>query len=322
MKKFSCAIGTIAAFIIIVSFMTISASAASSPKLNKTKTDLSIGYYTTLKVTGSDGDVEWSSGDSKIAAIKSTDGSTAKISGKKTGTAYIYAKTEGQTLKCKVTVRRSFISASKDTIELDRGQSETIFITVRGDKSILLDNSDSSIVSTSWWGWNGSSTALTIDAKYPGTAELEIYTDGYKNSTKKTITVQVIEPDEEYCAGMADQVIDLVNKEREAAGLDPLEKDDKLTEAALLRAQEIIEKFSHTRPNGKKHSTVLKDVGLSSSYAGENIARGQRDAEEVMTVWMDSEGHKENILDEKYTRTGVYCVVVRATRYWVQVFAK
>ena len=321
-KFFKIIFRSVTAFIIIVSFTMMPASAESSPKLNKTSTELSIGYYTTLKVTGCRGDVEWSSKNSEVAAVKSTEGNTAKISGKKTGNTYIYAKTDGKTLKCKVTVRQSFISVTKDTIELDKGQSETIFVTVRGNREIVLDNSDSDIAEVSWWGWKGKSTALTIDAKSEGTAELEIYTDGYKSSTKKTITVQVIEPDAGYCRQMSDQVIELVNKEREAAGLSPLKKDDKLTAAAELRAHEIIENFSHTRPDGTKHFTVLKEVGLSSSYAGENIARGQRDAEAVMTAWMDSEGHKENILDEKYTRTGVFCVVVRATRYWVQVFAK
>ena len=319
MKKFFC---IILVLMLSVSFLTVSASADSSPKLNKTNTTVSAGYYITLKVTGAGGDVEWSSEDSKIAAVMSADGDTAKIRGKKTGTTYIYAETEGKTLKCKVTVRQSFITASKDTIELDKGQSETIFVTVRGNKSIILDCSDDDIVSASWWGWNGNTTGLTINAKNTGTAELEIYTDGYKSSTKKVITVNVIEPDAEYCEKMSDQVFELVNKEREAAGLDPLEKDDKLTEAAELRAREIIESFSHTRPDGTKHATILKEVGLSSSYAGENIARGQRDADAVMTAWLGSEEHKENILDEKYTHTGVYCVVVRATRYWVQVFAK
>lgn len=318
MKKVFC---IILAFMLSVSLMLIPSSAASSPELDKTSMTLSAGYYKILKVTGCSGDVEWSSKNSEIAAIKSTDGNTAKISGKKTGTTYIYAKTEGKTLKCKVTVRQSFISVTKDTIELDRGQSETIFVTVRGDRSIVLDNSDSSIAETSWWGWKDGSTALTIDAKSAGTTELEIYTDGYKSSTKKVITVQVIEPDEEYCAEMSDQVIEIVNKERKAAGLSPLTKDDKLTAAAEIRAWEIIENFSHTRPDGTKHATVLKEVDLSSSYAGENIARGQRDAVTVMDAWMDSEGHRENILDEKYTRIGVCCVVVRATRYWVQVFS-
>ena len=223
MKKVFC---IILVLIMSVSLMLVPSSAASSPRLNKTSTELPIGYYTTLKVTGTDGDVEWSSKNSKIAAIKSAEGNTAKISGKKTGTTYIYAKTEDKTLKCKVTVRRSFISVTKDTIELDRGQSETIFVTVRGDRSIVLDSSDSSIASTSWWGWKDGSTALTIGAESAGTTELEIYTDGYKSSTKKVITVQVIEPDEEYCARMSDQVIGLVNKEREAAGLSPLKKDD------------------------------------------------------------------------------------------------
>ena len=121
---------------------------------------------------------------------------------------------------------------------------------------------------------------------------------------------------------MSDEVIELVNKEREAAGLSPLKKDSKLTAAAELRAREIIESFSHTRPDGTRFPAAVKEFDPSASYIGENIAKGQRDAEDVMTAWMDSEGHRENILDGKYKRIGVACVVVRATRYWVQVFSK
>ena len=122
--------------IMSLSFMTVSVSAASSPKLNKSSVSLPIGNVTTLKVTGSTGSVKWSSKDSSIAAVKSSSGNTAQISGKKTGTTYIYAKTGGKTLKCKVTVKKSFITSSKSKLEISKGSSKAVTITVKGSKDI------------------------------------------------------------------------------------------------------------------------------------------------------------------------------------------
>jgi len=103
-------------------------------------------------------------------------------------------------------------------------------------------------------------------------------------------------------------VIQLVNKEREAAGQEPLEVDEDLMELAQIRAKELPKKFSHTRPDG----TEVVDLGY-----GENIARGQSSAFEVMKDWMKSEGHRYNILWDQYHSIGV----ARSGSYWVQVFS-
>ena len=106
----------------------------------------------------------------------------------------------------------------------------------------------------------------------------------------------------------ASEVIRLVNEKRTEQGLEPLEVDEDLMELAQVRAKELPKKFSHTRPDG----TEVVDLGY-----GENIARGQSSASEVMKDWMNSEGHRYNILWEKYHSIGV----ARSGSYWVQVFS-
>ena len=114
----------------------------------------------------------------------------------------------------------------------------------------------------------------------------------------------------------AQSVVRQVNQERAKQGLSALRVDPKLTAAAQIRAREIVEKFSHTRPDGTKWSTV------SSVAYGENIAKGQRTADKVMAAWMTSSGHRANILRANYGSIGVACVKSGNVYYWVQLFGK
>ena len=119
---------------------------------------------------------------------------------------------------------------------------------------------------------------------------------------------------------MADRVIELVNQERTSRGLQPLVKDDRLMVAAAARAKEISQRYSHTRPNGSECFTILWHLGIDYAYAGENIAMGQRTPEIVMNDWMNSSGHRANILNENYDCIGVGYTMVDGHPYWVQLF--
>lgn len=119
----------------------------------------------------------------------------------------------------------------------------------------------------------------------------------------------------------AKKVADLVNQERAKAGLAPLEVKVNLQTAAQVRAKEIEKSFSHTRPNGSSFSTVLAENGVDYRGSGENIAWGQRSPEEVMKGWMNSEGHRANILNKNFKYIGVgYHVNSNGTGYWTQLF--
>jgi len=117
------------------------------------------------------------------------------------------------------------------------------------------------------------------------------------------------------------ELLDLINKERKAAGLKQVALNSDLNRVAELRAAEIVESWSHTRPNGEEWKTAFADAGVSSSYRGENLAKGQYSAEMVVEDWMSSSGHKANILNKKFTKMGVASVVIDGVTYWVQVFA-
>lgn len=117
------------------------------------------------------------------------------------------------------------------------------------------------------------------------------------------------------------EVVRLVNIERAKAGLAELSFDQTVAAAAEVRAKEIEISFSHTRPNGTSFSTAITEQGASFRGAGENIAWGQRSPQEVVTGWMNSEGHRANILNKNYTTIGVgYYQNANGTNYWTQLF--
>ena len=118
----------------------------------------------------------------------------------------------------------------------------------------------------------------------------------------------------------ASQVAALVNAERAKYGLSALTMDTKVQQAALVRAKETAQSFSHTRPNGSSFSTALTEAGVSYRTAGENIAYGQTTPQQVMNAWMNSSGHRANILNANYTTIGVGYTVINGTAYWAQLF--
>lgn len=120
----------------------------------------------------------------------------------------------------------------------------------------------------------------------------------------------------------AQDVLDLVNEERAKEGLSPLVLDQKLCEAAAIRANEIVEKFEHTRPDGTSCFTVLQQNGINYRACGENIAAGQSTPAAVMDSWMHSEGHRANIMSSDFGKLGVGFVQAPGgyQYYWVQLF--
>nr|WP_302650475.1 CAP domain-containing protein [uncultured Agathobaculum sp.] len=118
----------------------------------------------------------------------------------------------------------------------------------------------------------------------------------------------------------ASQVAALVNAVRAQHGLAALTVDTKVQRAAQVRAAETAQSFSHTRPNGSSFSTALTEAGVTYRTAGENIAYGQSTPQAVVDAWMNSSGHRANILSSSYTTIGVGYTVVNGTAYWAQLF--
>ena len=134
----------------------------------------------------------------------------------------------------------------------------------------------------------------------------------------------VTEPDTgDTAKAYAEEVLRLVNIEREKVGEAPLKLNDALCEAAAVRAREIAEKFSHDRPDGRSCFTVLDDNGIRYHYVGENIAAGKSTPAGTMDQWVNSAGHYANIIKSEFTELGVGYVYVRGSEYkyyWVQLF--
>lgn len=179
---------------------------------------------------------------------------------------------------------------------------ETYQLTVKGTtKKIKWSSSNSAIVKVNQKG--------KITAKKSGTATITAKIGSKK--LKCTVNVKSVSE--------TDIVITIVNSERKKKGLAPLSKNTLLTEAANIRAKEIASYFSHTRPNGSMCFTAI-----SSSYryrtVGENIAYGYVNPTDVMNGWMNSPGHRSNILHANFEEIGVGMYEVNGRKYWVQMF--
>ena len=114
---------------------------------------------------------------------------------------------------------------------------------------------------------------------------------------------EIVKPqDSEFNAAYEAEVVRLVNAERAKYGLAALTQDDGAQNVAHVRAKEIVQSFSHTRPDGRSCFTASSDQGVTYRSAGENIAYGYATPAQVVNGWMNSEGHRKNILSAVYTK--------------------
>ena len=169
------------------------------------------------------------------------------------------------------------------------------------------------------------SGAQTPDTQTPDTQKPETQKpDTQKPETQKPDT-QPPAQDASTPEELAAEVVRLVNVERAKEGLAPLGTYDSLTKAAQIRAPEIVTLFSHDRPDGTSCFTAMDQTGAKKgAYTwGENIAAGNATAAATVEQWMNSPGHRANILNAKFTHIGVgYQHSAGSTygHYWVQMF--
>ncbi|MEK4238293.1 CAP domain-containing protein [Paenibacillus sp. FSL H7-0714] len=122
------------------------------------------------------------------------------------------------------------------------------------------------------------------------------------------------------------QVFRLVNEERTSRGIAALTLNTQLTDLAVLKSRDMRDNnyFSHTSPTYGTPSQMLDRFGVAWRAYAENIAAGQATPEAVMRTWMNSTGHRANILDPRFTDIGVGYVGGTATsqyqHYWTQLF--
>ncbi|MCY9005054.1 CAP domain-containing protein [Peribacillus frigoritolerans] len=116
------------------------------------------------------------------------------------------------------------------------------------------------------------------------------------------------------------EVVKLTNAEREKQGLAALKIDTELSKVARIKSQDMKDKnyFDHNSPTYGSPFDMMKQFGISYKTAGENIAQGQQTPEEVVQAWMNSQGHRENIMNPSFTHIGVG--YVESGNYWTQQF--
>lgn len=158
---------------------------------------------------------------------------------------------------------------------------------------------------------------LTGSISFPAAAPLEVSAASVASTSLTDAQLQAY----------ADQVAAIVNQEREKVGKKPLYVLPRLNGAASVRAEECVESFSHTRPDGSSFSSILTSgtYAVNWTAAGENIAWGQRTPAAVMDAWMNSAGHKANILSEKYEFDYIGVGVAKDSSgvlYWTQNFIR
>ena len=339
-KTFAVFLSALILMLCMTAVFAAPVSAATKVGLSKSSITLEVGQTTTLKLNGtSGGKVTWSMSNKKVAKYSKG----GKVTGVSEGTAYIYAKYKGKKYKCTVNVVSSGSSTSDSCdLRVKKGGSVNAYI-YTDVKALMVGTSDSSVCDFSGKALSdGSGYRITVKGKKNGTAKIMFY-DNFDPSVYMEITVKVgsvSDGDVSFSFGKGgskpagsnngtggdsqdtgsaedavDEVIRLINEERAAAGKPALKKNSELCENAQLRAKEIGEYFSHTRPDGTSCFTAIT---VPYGYAGENIAMGQRNAAEVMDCWMNSSGHRQNILSSNYTSVGVG--YDPSTNCWVQIF--
>ena len=135
-----------------------------------------------------------------------------------------------------------------------------------------------------------------------------------------SITINNIQNENTY-TDLINEVYEITNNYRSLVGVPSLTLDSSLVEAANIRAKELSDSFSHTRPNGSSCFTVLSELGISYGTAGENIAAGYSSSQSVMEGWRSSSGHYQNIISSKFKKIGIGVNIFNNQYYWVQIFS-
>jgi uncharacterized protein YkwD len=140
-------------------------------------------------------------------------------------------------------------------------------------------------------------------------------------SSSPTSSKELLTDDE--LAEYVEEVFRLVNEEREEAGVAAVVFNEEIAKAALVRAKELVTLASHKRPDGRRCHSALDDAGIERRWSAENYHYGRSNPEAAMKAWMDSDGHRRTILNEKATDVGIAAYQAdNGTIYWIQLFIK
>ena len=305
----------------------------TSVKISPTALTLGKGESYTIKENTNSGsyanaaNLKWTSTNTRVVTVKKGSGNKAALKAVGIGTASVRVTLyNGRTATCRVTIKKApaSVKISPSSLTLNVGESYTI-------KENTNSGSYAHAANLKWTSTNtrvvtvkkGSGNKAVLKAVSEGTANVKLTLYNGKTAICK---VSVVDCSDVYSAktdkdyySLSHKVYEIVNQERIKAGVKPLRFNDKVYKAAMIRAKECHKCFSHIRPNGKDCFTALSEAGVKQNYAGENIAVGFSSPKSVMEVWMQSSGHRSNILNPVFTDFG--CGVCN-TGEWTQFFCK
>lgn len=192
--------------------------------------------------------------------------------------------------------------------------------------------------SEKWGGYNTKGWSVTMPEKPAPTAAPTETPEPTGTPEKPTVTPQPTntpvptatptpkptQPDENKKAEeYAKEVIRLTNIERKKEGLSELKYHEKMQNAAMVRAKELVQRYdgTHQRPDGRASETAMYEAGVGNP-GRENIGKGRTSPQGIVNAWMSSDGHKNTILQRDYTHIGVgYYCDSEGMGYWVQEFS-
>jgi uncharacterized protein YkwD len=244
------------------------------------------------------------------------------------------------------------ISTPAASYSIEAGKAKKITVTITGDHSGIIVKSSNPAVATAGWSraYKNGTAILRVKAVAAGRTTITIYRKGTKYSHSFRVNVQAAKPartgsvgtsngnsgsnsggnsgtgktaettvqEPEISIGYAEEILGYVNGLRNSVGRGMLVLDPQLNAAAEIRAKELAESFSHTRPDGSKSRTsLLKD---DFRTYGENIAAGQKPPEAVFESWQNSPPHYTNMVYSNFTAIGIGMYDDGKTKYWVQQF--
>ena len=167
-------------------------------------------------------------------------------------------------------------------------------------------------------------TQQKVQTQQPTKTNVTAQKPAQTNTTteNKPATTQATQPTQSTSSVSAyeKKVVELTNAERAKQGLAPLTLNTELSKVARTKSEDMKNKnyFDHTSPTYGSPFDMMKSFGISYQAAGENIAMGQKTPEQVVQAWMDSPGHRANIMNSSFTQIGVGYVA--SGNYWTQMF--
>ena len=175
------------------------------------------------------------------------------------------------------------------------------------DKPCQDDQTSQENVQTPSTGTGNTQTPST------GTGNTDNVTEENTNTNEESTTNGEVSAFEQ-------EVLELTNAEREKQGLQPLTLDTELSKVARVKSEDMAANnyFDHTSPTYGTPFEMMKQFGISYSSAAENIAQGQTTPAQVVEAWMNSQGHRENIMNSSYTHIGIGHAA--DGNYWTQMF--